>query len=84
LGSCARRIEEAVGCKPTDLDEDNVLHIRRVIYNGRVEELAEEQVLPSGIDEVEGDHHFCVLRPMFLQSRITLRLALGTSPRDLS
>ena len=48
LGLCGRRIEEAIGIKPTDLDDTNVLHIRRVISNGRVEELAEEehQVLP--------------------------------------
>jgi integrase len=41
-----RRIEEAIGVKPTDLDGDNILHIRRIIYSGRVEELEEEQVLP--------------------------------------
>jgi integrase len=48
LGLGGRRIEEAVGIKPTDLDDNNVLHIRRVISNGRVEELAEveQQVLP--------------------------------------
>ena len=48
LGLCGRRIEEAIGIKPTDLENDNVLHIRRVICNGQVEELAEEeqQVLP--------------------------------------
>ena len=46
LGLCGRRIEEAIGIKPTDLDANNVLHIRRVIYHGRVEELEEEQLLP--------------------------------------
>jgi len=46
LGLCGRRIEEAIGIQPTDLDDDNVLHIRRIIYNGKVEELEEEQVLP--------------------------------------
>ena len=48
LGLCGRRIEEAIGIKPTDLEDDNVLRIRRVICNGQVEELAEEeqQVLP--------------------------------------
>jgi len=46
LGLCGRRIEEAIGLKPTDLDANNVLHIRRVIYHGRVEELEEEQLLP--------------------------------------
>jgi integrase len=45
-GLCGRRIEEAIGIKPNDLDYNNVLHIRRVIYNGRVEELEEEQLLP--------------------------------------
>jgi len=46
LASVGRRIEEAIGVKPTDLDGDNILHIRRIIYSGRVEELEEEQVLP--------------------------------------
>ena len=48
LGLCGRRIEEAIGIKLTDLEDNNVLYIRRVICNGRVEELAEEeqQVLP--------------------------------------
>jgi len=45
-GLVGRRIEEAIGLKPTDLDSDNILHVRRVIYNGRVEELETEQVLP--------------------------------------
>jgi integrase len=48
LSLCGRRIEEAIGLKPTDLDDNNVLHIRRVIYKGRVEELEKEQVLPLG------------------------------------
>ena len=46
LGLCGRRIEEASGVKLTDLDENNVLHIRRIIYNGRVGELEKEQLLP--------------------------------------
>jgi integrase len=46
LALCGRRIEEAIGIKPIDLDDNNVLHIRRIIYNGRVEDLQEEQVLP--------------------------------------
>ena len=46
LGLCGRRIEEAIGIKPTDLDENNVLHIRRIIYKGRAEALEEEQLLP--------------------------------------
>jgi integrase len=41
-----RRIEEAIGIKPTDLDDYNVLHIRRITYHGRVEDLQEEQTLP--------------------------------------
>jgi integrase len=46
LGLCGRRIEEAIGIRPTDLDNNNLLHIHRVIYDGRVEELEQEQVLP--------------------------------------
>ena len=40
----ADRIEEAIGIKPTDLDDNNVLRIRRVVSNGRVEELAEGEL----------------------------------------
>lgn len=46
LSLCGRRIEEAIGIRPADLDSNDLLHIRRVIYKGRVEELEEEQVLP--------------------------------------
>jgi integrase len=46
LGLLGRRIEEARGMQPSDLDDNNILHIRRVIYNGRVEELEGEQQLP--------------------------------------
>jgi hypothetical protein len=41
-----RRIEEATGLQPHDLDENNVLHIRRVVYEGEVEVLEKEQSLP--------------------------------------
>ena len=44
LGLRGRRIEEAIGkLAQSTLDDNNILHIRRVTYNGRVEEL-EEQV----------------------------------------
>jgi integrase len=46
LASLGRRIEEAAGLQPGDLDSDNILHIRRVIYDGHAEELETEQVLP--------------------------------------
>jgi integrase len=46
LGLLGRRIEEARGMQPSDLDDNNILHVRRVIYNGRVEELEGEQLLP--------------------------------------
>jgi integrase len=48
LALLGRRIEEAVGLQPADLDENNVLYIHRVIYNGHVEMLGEDevQVLP--------------------------------------
>ena len=46
LGLCGRRIEEAIGLQPGDLDDNNILHIRRIIYDGKIEELAEEQLLP--------------------------------------
>jgi integrase len=46
LASVGRRIEEAAGLQPGDLDSDNILHIRRIIYDGHVEMLETEQVLP--------------------------------------
>jgi len=48
-----RRIEEATGIQPGDLDDANVLRIRRVVYNGAVEELEQEQVLPLGEEHAE-------------------------------
>ena len=47
LGLLGRRIEEARGMQPSDLDDNNILHIRRVIYNGRVEELEESNCCRS-------------------------------------
>ena len=48
FGLSGRRQEEGLAIKPTDLGDDNALHIRRVIVNGRVEELEEneQQVVP--------------------------------------
>jgi hypothetical protein len=46
VASLGRRIEEATGLQPDDLDENNVLHIRRVVYEGEVEVLEKEQLLP--------------------------------------
>lgn len=46
LSMAGRRIEEAIGLKPGDLDDDDILHIRRIVYEGRVQELEKEQVLP--------------------------------------
>jgi len=50
-GLTGRRIEEAIAIKPADLDDANILHVRRVIYDGRVEELETEQVLPLDAPE---------------------------------
>lgn len=41
-----KRGEEAVGIQPADFDSNNILHIRRVVYDGRVEELEREELLP--------------------------------------
>lgn len=62
-----RRIEEAIGIQPGDLDDQNVLHIRRVIYNGRVEQLEREQELPLDADLAQriralGEGHTWVFR----------------------
>jgi hypothetical protein len=42
VASLGLRGEEAIGLKPADLDEENVLHVRRVIY-ARQEELLEKE-----------------------------------------
>jgi integrase len=46
LAMTGKRGEEAVGIQPEDLDSNNMLHIRRVVYEGRVEELEREELLP--------------------------------------
>lgn len=48
LAIVPKRIEEAVALKPTDLDEQNILHIRRVLYEGKLIELdeAEQEHIP--------------------------------------
>ena len=46
VASLGPRIEEATGLQPGDLDENNVLHIRRVVYGGEVEVLEKEQLVP--------------------------------------
>jgi integrase len=57
-----RRIEEAIGLKPTDLDDTNILTIRRIIYDGKAEELETPQVLPlDGADHRELVHRLRTL-----------------------
>jgi integrase len=46
-----KRGEEAVGIQPADLDSNNILHIRRIVYEGRVEELEREELLPLDAPE---------------------------------
>lgn len=46
LAMTGKRGEEAVGIQPEDLYSNNILHIRRVVYEGRVEELEGEELLP--------------------------------------
>lgn len=46
LAMTGKRGEEAVGIQPEDLDSDNILHIRRVIYDGRLEDLEREELVP--------------------------------------
>jgi integrase len=46
VASIGLRGEAAVGLQPTDLDKENVLHVRRVIYNGKVESLEKEEQFP--------------------------------------
>jgi len=50
--------EDAIGIQPNDLDSDNILHIRRIVYEGRIEELEQEELVP--LDGLE--HRELVLR----------------------
>jgi hypothetical protein len=43
LATLGRRIEEAVGLQPGDLDEANVLTIRRVVYSSEAVPLKEDE-----------------------------------------
>jgi integrase len=43
LAMVPKRIEEAIALKPTDLDAQNVLHIKRVLFEGKVIELDEPE-----------------------------------------
>ena len=52
LATLGRRIEEAVGLQPGDLDEANVLTIRRVIYNSEAVPLKEDEVQVLPLDAV--------------------------------
>ncbi len=53
-------MEEAIGINPNELDDNNVLHIRRVIYKGRAEERDQKELLP--LDQPEHAELVCRLR----------------------
>jgi excisionase family DNA binding protein len=46
LYATGKRGEEAAGIQTVDLDDDNILHIRRVVYDGQIEELEQEELIP--------------------------------------
>ena len=46
LYATGKRGEEAIGIQPSDLDSNNILHIRRIVYDGRIEELEQEELVP--------------------------------------
>jgi hypothetical protein len=46
LASVGVRGEAAVGLQPPDLDSENVLHVRRVIYHREVIPLEKEECYP--------------------------------------
>ena len=46
LQSVPMRGEAAIGLQPADLDEANVIHVRRVIYDGQAEMLDKEEQYP--------------------------------------
>lgn len=48
-----RRGEEAARLQPHDLDDDCVLHFRRIIYKRRVVELKEDEQIHMPLDPVE-------------------------------
>lgn len=53
FGLSGRRQEEAFAIKLSDLGDDNLLRIRRVIVNGRVEELEEDEQQVVPLDQPE-------------------------------
>jgi integrase len=46
VASLGLRGEEAIGLQPDDLDQNNVLHVRRVIYDRQMELLEKEKQFP--------------------------------------
>jgi hypothetical protein len=50
----AAEAKKQLASKPADLDSENVLHIRRVIYDGEAEELETERLL--SLDAVLHSH----------------------------
>jgi len=46
VASLALRGEEAIGLQPDDLDQNNVLHVRRVIYDRQMELLEKDKQFP--------------------------------------
>jgi integrase len=46
LQSVPMRGEAAIGLQPSDLDEQNVIHVRRIIYGGQAEMLEKEEQYP--------------------------------------
>ena len=53
LACLGRRSEEAAPLQPHDLDDDCVLHFRRIIYKRRVVELREDEQIHLPLDPVE-------------------------------
>jgi len=53
LACLGRRSEEAAGLQPHDLDDDCVLHFRRIVCKRRVEELKEDEQIHLPLDPVE-------------------------------
>jgi integrase len=53
LACLGRRSEEAAPLQPQDLDDDCVLHFRRIIYKRRMVELKEDEQIHLPLDPVE-------------------------------
>lgn len=89
LASVGLRGEAAIGLQPGDLDAKNVLHVRRIIYNGEVVLLTEEEQ-QKNVFPLDAVVHAELIRRMrslgdgqqwFFRSRANTPVNLGNARR---